>query len=502
MHCLPGATCPTYSHPQRMERAATDNFSKAPGSRTWLSGIRGSGCGDGEGIMDKKLVLINPRNEGNITMANAGLSFPPPALAYLAALTPPDWDVRIVDENIEPLTFEDNGLAGISAMTSNAPRAYEISEQYREKGIKTVMGGIHASMLHDEAMQFVDSVVIGEAESVWQSLLRDFERNELKRSYRGERISLENLPKPRYGLHSDRYRLKAFVQTARGCPIDCEFCSVTAFHGRTYRQRPVEEVLDELEALNYKEFFFSDDNIINYGEKAEQRAIQLFRGMVERGLNKRWVSQVGIDFANDPEVLKWAKKAGCLAVSIGFESINEETLQGMHKLRNLRVGVRNYKEVIKTIHDYGMMVVGAFVFGGDGDKRDIFERTTGFILDSKMDAQNLTIMTPLPGTRLYKRLEQEGRLLRTNYPDDWKHYDMAEAVFRPRHMPPDELEEGVYQVYKYTTSRATSLKRAFNTFVQTKNLPVTVIAYSTNRGYDSFVTEKYQYVKSERFSEV
>ena len=452
--------------------------------------------------MAKKLLLINPANEDNITMGMAGISFPPPALGYLAALIGSDWDVRIIDENIEPLTFEDADLVGITAITSNAPRAYKISEQYRRKGIKTVMGGIHAFVLYDEAVQFVDSVVIGEAESVWQSLLHDFERNELKRFYRGEPISLENLVKPRNDLYSDRYRLKASVQTARGCPIDCEFCSVTAFHGRTYRQRPVGEVLDELEALSYKEFFFSDDNIINYGEKAEQRAIELFRGMVERGLNKRWASQVGIDFANNPEVLKWAQKAGCLAVSIGFESINEETLEGMHKVRNLKVGVTNYKEVINKIHDHGMMVAGAFVFGGDGDKRDVFERTTRFILDCKIDSQNLTVMTPLPGTRLYKRLEQEGRLLLTNYPYDWKHYDMAEAVFRPKHMTPDELEEGVYQVYKHTTSRATSLKRAFNTFVQTENLPVTVIAYSTNRGYDSFVTKKYQYVKNARLSAV
>jgi len=448
--------------------------------------------------MAKKLLLINPGNEDKLNMGSIGLffAFPPPSLSYLAALTPSDWDVRINDENVEPLTFEDADLVGISAMTSNAHRAYEISEHYRRKDIKTVMGGIHATMLCDEAIQFVDSVVIGEAESIWQSLLNDFESNELKPFYRGERISLENLVRPRYDLYSDRYRLKASVQTARGCPFDCEFCSVTAFHDRTYRQRPVEEVLDELEALSYKGFFFSDDNIINYGENAEQRAIQLFRGMVERGLNKRWASQVGIDFANNTEVLRWAQKAGCLAVSVGFESINEETLEGIHKVRNLRIGVKNYKEVIKKIHDHGMMVAGAFVFGGDGDKKDVFERVTEFILNCKMDSQNLTVMTPLPGTRLYKRLEQEGRLLRTNYPEDWKHYDMAEAVFRPKHMTPDELEEGVYQVYKHTVSRATSLKRAFNTFIQTESLPVSVIAYSTNRGYDSFVTKKYQYVKN------
>ena len=447
--------------------------------------------------MAKKLLLINPGDEAKLNAYSIrNLTYPPPALAYLAALTPSGWDVKISDENIEPLTFEDADLVGITAMTCSAPRAYEISEQYRRKGIRTVMGGIHASMLCDEAIQFVDSVVIGEAESVWQSLLDDFERNELKRFYRGERISLENLPRPRNDLYSDKYRLKAFVQTARGCPMDCEFCSVTAFHGRTYRQRPVEEVLDEIEALNCREFFFSDDNILNYGKKAEERAIQLFRGMKERGLNKRWASQVGIDFGNNPKVLRWAKRSGCLAVFIGFESVDEETLQGMGKVRNLKVGVKNYKEVIKRIHDHGIGIYGQFILGSDGDRKDIFQRTIEFVLGSKIDSASFTTLTPFPGTRLYDRLKSEGRLLRTNYPDDWKHYDHAEPVFRPKHMTPDELGEGVYQVYEHTTSRVTSLKRAFNSLTQTRNLRVAGVTYSLNRGLGSLATSKYQYVKN------
>ena len=447
--------------------------------------------------MAKKLLLINPSDEAKLNAIKVrNFTFPPPSLAYLAGLTPSDWDIKIIDENIEPITFEEADLVGITAMTWNAPRAYEVSEQYRRKGIKTVMGGIHASMMHDEAIRFVDSVVVGEAESVWRSLLDDFEGNELKRFYTGERISLENLAKPRNDLYSDRYRLKASVETARGCSMDCEFCSVTTLHGRTYRQRPVEEVLDEIESLDCKEFFFSDDNILSYGKKAEERAIQLFRGMVERGLNKLWTSQVGIDFANNPEVLKWAKKSGCLAVHIGFESVVEETLEGMHKVRNLKVGVKNYKEVIKRIHDHGIGVHGAFILGSDEDRKDIFQRTIEFILDSKIDSASFTILTPLPGTRLYSRLRAEGRLLRTDYPDDWRHYDFEEAVFRPKHMTPEELEEGTYEVYKHTTSRVTSLKRAFNSLIQTKSLPLTAVAYSLNRGLGSLATSKYRYVKN------
>lgn len=453
--------------------------------------------------MAKKLLLINPGDEAKLTAASIrSWAYSPPSLAYIAALTPSDWDIKIIDENIEPITFEDADLVGITAMTWSAPRAYEISEQYRRKGIKTVMGGIHASVMSNEAAQFVDSVVIGEAESVWQGLLHDFENNELKRFYRGERASLENLARPRNDLYSDRYRVKASVQTARGCPMDCEFCSVTAFHGRTYRQRPVEEVLDEIESLDCKEFFFSDDNILSYGKKAEERAIQLFRGMAERGLNKRWASQVGIDFANSPEVLKWAGSAGCLAVFIGFESVSEETLEDMRKVRNLKVGVRNYKEVIRKIHEHGIGVHGAIILGSDGDRKDIFQRTIEFVLDSKIDSASFTLLTPLPGTRLYDRLRSEGRLLRTNYPDDWRHYDTAEPVFTPKQMTPEELGEGTYEVYKHTTSRVTSLKRAFNSFIQTQSLPLTLIFYSLNRGLGSLATRKYEYVKNTRSSEI
>lgn len=448
--------------------------------------------------MAKKLLLINPAQYDKYTKLNLAsvVALPPTGLGYVAALTPSYWDIQIIDENIESLTFKDADLVGITAYTPNAPRAYEISQQYRQRGMKTVMGGVHASMLPDEAIQFADSVVIGEAESAWQSLIHDFESKELKRFYRGERTSLENLVRPTSDRYSDKYRFEASVQSARGCPNDCEFCSVTTFNGRTYRQRPVEEVLDELEALNSKYFVFSDDNILGYGEKAEERAIQLFQGMVERGLNKRWAAQAGIDFARNPRVLEWARKSGCIGVFIGFESLNEEALQGMHKVRNLRVGVSNYKEVVERIHDHGIGLLGAFLFGSDGDRKDVFQRTVEFILDSKIDTTQLTILTPLPGTRLYKRLRQEGRLLRTNYPDDWKHYDFTEVVFRPKHMTPDELMEGLDQIYKHTTSRVTSLKRAFNSLIQTRNLHATVIAYLVNRGYGSLWMRKYKYVKN------
>ncbi|MDY6853298.1 MAG: cobalamin-dependent protein [Thermodesulfobacteriota bacterium] len=301
--------------------------------------------------MAKKLLLINPVQEPKHNLACVPiLRVPQVGLAYIAALTPFHWDINIIDESVEPLTYEDADLVGITAYTCNIQRAYKIAEQYRRKGIKTVIGGVHASILYEEAINFVDSVVIGEAESVWSDLIHDFESNQLKRYYKGERISLNNLVQPRMYLYKSRkYRVKDVVQTARGCPNDCEFCLVTTLYGRTYRQRPVDELLDELEAIKQKNVFSPDDNILGRGKEAEQRAIRLFKGMIERGLKKRWGSQVGIDFAKNEDVLKYAKKAGCMAVFIGFESLNEEALQSMNKTRNLEVGIRNYKEIIQSM---------------------------------------------------------------------------------------------------------------------------------------------------------
>ena len=430
--------------------------------------------------MSKKLLLINPSQSKKPNLANL-ITIPSASLGYIAALTPPDWDIKIMDENIEELTFEEADLVAITTYTCNAPRAYEVSEIYRQKGIKTVIGGVHVSMLPDEAAQFVDTVVIGEAESVWGTVLKDFEKNEMKKRYTSELISLENQVRPRTDLYSKKYKLLT-VETSRGCPNNCEFCTVMLFNGHKYRQRPVEDVLDELEKLPRKFFMFSDNNILGHGKKAEERAIRLFKGMIDRGIKKRWGCYVGIDFANNPEVLKYAKKAGCSSVFIGFESLNEESLKEIQKTRNLKIGVNHYKDVIQKIHDNGIgLIIGAFVLGHDNDSTDIFQRTTDFILESKIDTAQLSILNPFPGTRLYKRLEKEGRLLYTNYPHDWKYLDFTKVLYKPKKMTPDQLRDGVAQIYRDTSSRLISLKRAINSYTETKDLLAAIISYFGNR---------------------
>ena len=458
--------------------------------------------------MLKRLLMINPVqqvehpeywNESALDI----MKYPPMNLAYLAALTPPGWEIRIIDETQEPLTSEEADLVAITSMTPTAPRAYAISEQYRRQGTKTVMGGIHVSMLPDEAIQYTDAVVIGEAESVWSQVIRDFDNGQLKRVYRGERMSLKNLVNPRRDLLTGKYPLNlASVETARGCPHDCEFCSVTAFNGRRLRERPVPEVLDELEALSNKYIFFTDNTIMSSGTEGEKRAIELFRGMVDRGLKKRWVSQVGIDIGFSPEVLKWAKRSGCMGLGIGFESINEKTLEEMHKTRNLRIGVRRYKEGIKRIHDNGIAGAGAFVVGSDADTEAVFENTLEFILDAKIDAAEFGILTPLPGTRLFASLKQQGRIFRTNFPEDWTRYDFTEVVFKPKNMSPDELLEGIAQAYRDISGLTTSLKRALRTLAITRSFVGMGIAYMWNRGSAKLLTQKFEQTRKELPPEV
>lgn len=234
---------------------------------------------------------------------------------------------------------------GITAFTAATPRAYEIAGLYRSKGIPVVMGGIHASMCPDEAINYVDSIVIGEAESIWPKVIQDAEKNNLQKIYKGEYRELTGMPVPRRDLFNKEY-IFSTVQTARGCPMDCEFCSVTAFNGQRFRRRPAQEVLAELESINNKMIFFVDDNIIGYGKKSREIAISIFQGMVQRKMNKLWFCQVSLNFADD-EVLLWARKAGCQMVFIGLEAENIDSLKEINKKLNLIKGIDGYTDAFK-----------------------------------------------------------------------------------------------------------------------------------------------------------
>ncbi len=412
---------------------------------------------------------------------------PPLGLGYVAALTPGDWDVKIVDEYIEKINLDKKpDLVGITAYSVNAPRAYQLSEEFRKRNIPTILGGIHVSMVPDEAANYADAVVVGEAEPVWGSVINDFERGKLKKEYVAERQPLVNLPIPRRDLFSPKYEMDV-IQTTRGCPFNCEFCSVTAFNGAEYRRRPTEEVLDELGTIKKKIIYFVDDNILGFDKNSEEMAIELFKGMIERKLNKIWVTQTSINIADRPEVLKYAYKSGCRFVFIGIESIIPDTLREMKKVVNLKTGVENLSKAINRIQKSGIGVIGAFIVGNDHDDTTVFKKTLDFINESELDVFQLSYTTPFPGTRLNERLTREGRIIYGDFPKDWERCDMDQVMIRPKQMTIDELVRGYDFIIRKKITMPKILFQCIKTLINTKDIFTAILGYNFNADFRKYV---------------
>jgi radical SAM superfamily enzyme YgiQ (UPF0313 family) len=440
--------------------------------------------------MKRKLLLINPVNRRRVGLTiNPSSRFPPLGLGIVAALTPSNWSVKIIDENFEPFAFEEADFVGLTAFTAAAPRAYEIASEYRKRGVPTVLGGIHGSMLPEEAVRYVDSVVVGEAEPVWQKVIGDFMRGNLRQVYRAPFVELDNTPEARHDLFHPGY-LFGSIQTARGCPMDCEFCSVTALNGHRYRQRPVDSVLDELEKIPNKMVFFTDDNIIGYGKAAAERALRFFKGIIDRGIDKEWLCQASMNFADSEEVLEYAARSGCRMVFLGVEAENEVALRQTNKKLNIKIGVDAYEEVFRRINAHGIAVLGAFIYGTDSDTPGTLNSRTDYILRSGVDVMQTTYLTPLPGTRLFDMLRDEGRLLYTDFPSDWVRYDMTQVVHRPLLLQPPELKKAMGESNGRLYSRWALLRKFFKTWHATRDFTTAMWAYSSNRNYRNVALRK------------
>ncbi len=358
------------------------------------------------------------------------------AIPTLASLTPPQHEVKIFDENIDDIDYTwEADLVGISSRTMFAKRAYAISETYRKRGVKTVLGGIHPSMCPEEALQYCDCVVIGEAEGIWPTLLRDAEDGRLKRLYKVDSFAdLKASPVPiRSCLSQNRYLLD-LIQTTKGCPFHCEFCSVYAFDGQTIRNKTTSQVIREVQDINasrakYKKknaIFFADDNII----ANKQFARGLFLALAPYNIN--WMCQASINISEEDELLNLMRESGCGGIVIGFESISKQNLARMHKQINVRY---DYLEAIKKIQSYGILVHGSFIVGYDFDSKPAFDELIYFIQESNLLMPLINILTPFPGTELFKRLEEGGRIIHK----DWSEYDTRHVVFSPSKMSPEEL---------------------------------------------------------------
>ena len=374
-------------------------------------------------------------NRSSPVRFGGGNKLPPLALLTIAALTPPEYQVTIVDEEVERLDYGlEADLVGIGILTTNAYRGYEIARRFRERGVRVVFGGVHATVLPEEAARHGDAVVIGEAEGVWDRVLADAGNGILKPFYRAEALcDMKDMPHPRRDLVSaENYISTNIIQITRGCPNSCSFCSVHAVAGRKYRFRPVEEVMAEIDTFDHPLVLIHDDNIVGDPEYARE----LFRAMIPRKVT--WVSQASLNVATDPELLDLAVRSGMKVVLIGFESVYEENIRSMGKSGTNRVA--GYREAIRKLRSRGVCVSGTFILGLENDGPGVFRQTADFIRESGLGAPLAGVLTPYPGSTLFTRMDREGRLIHT----DWSRYShtMGDVVFRPNRMTPEELEAG------------------------------------------------------------
>jgi radical SAM superfamily enzyme YgiQ (UPF0313 family) len=427
----------------------------------------------------KHLLLINPSTRQTIFGRMKTLALPPMGLGVLASRTPPDWEITVADENVDELDLTRSAdLVGVTATTVQAPRAYEILDHFRSRGIPTVIGGIHASVLPDEAGRHADTVVIGEADEIWAGIVEDFERGEIQPTYRADGFpSMERMPQVDRGIYSNKYMIQS-VQTSRGCPCDCSFCSVTRFNGKRYRFRPVSDVLEDVAQIEDNRFFVADDSVVGLGQRGVDHARRLFDGL--KGMGKSWGSQVCITIAEHEDLLRAAAAAGANTFYVGFESVEASALESVDKKINLRPKIKDFKEAIGKMHDHGIGVIGGFILGTDTDTKDIFKRTAEFIHEAGVDGCQFTILTPFPGTRLFDQMHRDGRLLYTDFPRDWARYNAYELVIRPRNMTIHELVRGQQYMYDATSTLGHSFKRGLKTLVSTRSLLNAAINFSWN----------------------
>lgn len=407
-----------------------------------------------------KLLLIAPQWERKIKeqRVKRGRVFkiPPLSLLLLASLTPPEFEIEIVDENVEEINFDDPAeLVGITCMTASAPRAYEIAGEFRKRGKTVILGGIHPTILPEEASLHADAIVVGEAEGVWEKVLEDWlsgGKKKLKKIYKNNgRPNLSQVPFPRGSLIKRKYLFSRIIQISRGCPFNCSFCSVSRIFGQSYRFRPVEKVVEEIKKAagegSVKRFFiFLDDNIM--GNHAYSK--RLFSALIP--LKIKWVGQASLSSAQDKELVKLAAKSGCKGLFIGFESISPSALKEVRKFHNR---IEFYREAVKSLHRAGICIEGAFIFGFDDDTPEVFKKTVEFIEELKLEAVQFGILTPFPGTPLWEKLRKENRIIDFN----WSNYDIAHVVFQPKNFTPEELREGFLWAYRRIYSLPSILKR-------------------------------------------
>jgi len=394
----------------------------------------------------------------------------PLTLTTLAALVPKELNanIKIVDESVEDIPFQEQfDLVGISCLTGTSIRAYEIADYFRRQGAVIVLGGVHVSLRPEEAARHANSIVIGFAEQTWPELLADFTNKQLKDIYRGNNVSLFELPLPRRDLQKRfGYTMPQTVFATRGCHGHCSFCTVPAVPFG-WHTRPVGEVIQEIRLLPRRRFAFNDVNLVS----DRDYAMELFTALIP--LKKKWGGLASLSLADDSELLDVIARSGCQYLLLGFESIKQSSLGELNKGFNR---AENYRNAMRAFHNHNIVVQGCFIFGMDDDNKDIFSNTVDAINDLQIDIPRFAIYTPYPGTDIFSMMKSQNRILH----ESWQYYDTQHVVFQPAQMTPDELYTGFSWAYQKTFSKTLLLKRTLIS-------PHPVISFLGNTAYRLYV---------------
>jgi radical SAM superfamily enzyme YgiQ (UPF0313 family) len=428
-----------------------------------------------------KIALVMPA--GAIHRCRSGsfkktLRYAPLTLTTLAALVPSDLhaEIQLIDEGVQQIPNEiEADIVGITAITGTAPRAYEIADRLRKHKIPVVLGGVHPTLMPEEAAEHADAVVVGYAEETWPQLLRDFQNSRMQPLYRSEvPKTLDHLPVARRDLlRKNTYVTVNSIYATRGCPNSCQFCVIPIAWGKRTAFRPIPEVIAEIEQLDGRDLVLIDPNLTS----DPQYARQLFEALAP--LKKRWFGLATTEIV-EGELLTLAAKSGCRGIFMGFESVTQSTLDGIDKSFNV---ANKYRDLVNRVHDHGIAIQGAFVFGFDSDDPSVFEQTVEAVDKLNIDLPRFSIFTPFPGTPIYNKLNSEGRIIERN----WSLYDAQHVVFKPAKMTPTELQEGLHDAWRQTYRTGSILKRV----VASRCTPLVNIA--ANIGY------KYYAAKLPRF---
>jgi len=441
-------------------------------------------------VTGMRIVLINPvarRTQGYHTI---GSHIAHLGLQVLARRTPPEHTVELVDEIFgaqdTPRLIRSGrfDLVAVTAYTSGAPRAYEIASLCRQQGVPCVMGGPHAWACPEEAAEHFDAVAVGESDLTWPRIVEDAARGRLEKFYRSD------LPELNKGFGRADQRIQpvngrydvACIQAARGCPMGCDFCSVTRFNGPRIRHRDIGQIIDEWNEIAQPFVFIVDDNFFGLNKKHAEWSKHLLREIIRRGKRRLWFSQTTINVGEDAEALRLAYRAGCRGMLIGFETFNRETLEGYHKNLNRRC-LDDYERLIRQFHRAGIGVFGAFIIGADQDDENTVADTALRAVRMGVDTIQFTNLTPLPGTKLYEQYLQEGRIFATNYPADWERYTFVETVFHPRSMTAQRLDESIYELRHAAATLPWVWKRTIRTFLRTRSVSTAIFIHGMNRGW-------------------